>query len=91
MLLNDFLYQRSVIKNRNLKSISDFQPLIPKSTIYNYTENPYEKEEYIEELKDVFIGGDKEEEEEDKEEEDKEEEELDELVNDFIIVHRKSS
>ena len=57
MLLNDFLYQRSVMKNVNLKSIIEFKPLIPKSTIYNYTENPYEKEEHIEEIKEVIVGG----------------------------------
>ena len=83
MLLNDFLYQRSVMKNIKLKSIIDFQPLIPKSTIYNYTENPYEKDEFVEEIKDVFIGGGKN--INDKEEkDDKEEKEIDELIDELI-------
>jgi len=75
MLLNDFLYQRSVMKNINLKSIIEFQPLIPKSTIYNYTEKPYEKDDFVEEIKDVVIGGSK---------KDKEEKEMDELIDELI-------
>ena len=81
MLLNDFLYQRSVMKNVSLKSIIDFQPLIPKSTIYNYTENPYEKDEFVEEIKDVVIGGGKKNKEED---ENNDEKEMDELIDELI-------
>lgn len=81
MLLNDFLYQRSVMKNINLKSIIEFQPLIPKSTIYNYTENPYEKDDFVEEIKDVVIGGGKKDKEE---EENKDEKEMDELIDELI-------
>tara|TARA_Y100000389_G_C17442182_1_gene509282 strand:+ start:1152 stop:1754 length:603 start_codon:yes stop_codon:yes gene_type:complete len=88
MLLNDFLYKRSVIKNIKLKSIIDFTPLIPKSTIYNYTENPYEKDEFVEEIKDVFVGGDINKDKKNdinKDEKKDEVEVIDDLVDDLVL------
>jgi DNA repair exonuclease SbcCD ATPase subunit len=57
MLLNNFLYNRSVIKNDYLKNLSDFNKLVPKTTIYSNTENPYENKEYVEEIKQIKLNG----------------------------------
>jgi len=57
MLLNNFLYNRSVIQNEYFKNISEFYELIPKKTIHDFSENPYETEEYIEEIKKIKLGG----------------------------------
>jgi hypothetical protein len=55
MLLNNFLYLRSLKKNERIKNINNFQSLIPKSTFHSIFHNPYDKEEYFEEIKNVSI------------------------------------
>tara|TARA_Y100001935_G_scaffold254815_2_gene265164 strand:- start:10505 stop:11164 length:660 start_codon:yes stop_codon:yes gene_type:complete len=80
MLLNNFLYTRSLLKNEHFQNRLKFSSLVPKTSIYDAIENPFEKEEHIEEIKDIIINGGKEElDEEELDEEELDEEELDEL------------
>jgi len=57
MLLNDFLYQRSLLKTKQHQNRLKFNTLVPQTSIYESVENPYEKEEYIEEIKNVIVKG----------------------------------
>ena len=82
MLLNDFLYQRSVIKNKQMQNILSFNVLIPKNTIYDHNTNKYEKEEdFVEEIKNITLKGGK---EKDKIEEEQVNEDLDVLCADLV-------
>lgn len=64
MLLNNFLYTRSLLKNEHLQNRLKFSTLVPKTSIYDAIENPFEKDEYIEEIKTVVVKGGEEEVEE---------------------------
>ena len=57
MLLNDFLYQRSLLKTEQHQSRLKFNALVPQTSIYDGVENPFEKEEYIEEIKKIIVKG----------------------------------
>ena len=57
MLLNDFLYKRSLQKTEQYQRRLKFNALVPKTSIYTSVENPFEKEDYIEEIKNVIIKG----------------------------------
>lgn len=81
MLLNDFLYQRSVIKNKQMQNILSFNVLIPKNTIHDHNINPYEKEDFVEEIKNITLKGGK---DKNKVEDDKVEEDLDILCSELV-------
>jgi DNA repair exonuclease SbcCD ATPase subunit len=57
MLLNDFLYQRSLLKTEQHQRRLKFNTLVPQTSIFDGVENPFEKEEYIEEIKTVIVKG----------------------------------
>ena len=62
MLLNNFLYQRSLIKNELYQEREKFSIIVPKSTFNNVFIElfDFEKKEYQEEIKEVTVqkGGD---------------------------------
>ena len=62
MLLNNFLYQRSSIKNELYQEREKFSIIVPKSTFNNVFIElfDFEKKEYQEEIKEVTVqkGGD---------------------------------
>ena len=88
MLLNNFLYTRSLIQNEQYHFRTSFSSLIPKTRINESSKNPLEDEKYKEEIKKIHIGGknrkerrlqrEKEKLEEEKEELEEEKEELEE-------------
>ena len=57
MLLNNFLYTRSLIQNEQFHFRTSFSSLIPKTRINEDSKNPLESEEYKEEIKKIRIGG----------------------------------
>ena len=57
MLLNNFLYTRSLIQNEQYHFRTSFSSLIPKTRINEGSKNPLEDEEYKEEIKKIRIGG----------------------------------
>ena len=57
MLLNNFLYTRSLIQNEQYHFRTSFSSLIPKTRINEDSKNPLESEEYKEEIKKIRIGG----------------------------------
>ena len=57
MLLNNFLYTRSLIQNEHFHFRTSFSSLIPKTRVNEDLKNPLESEEYKEEIKNVRIGG----------------------------------
>ena len=57
MLLNNFLYTRSLIQNEQFHFRTSFSSLIPKTRINEDSRNPLEDEEYKEEIKKIRIGG----------------------------------
>jgi len=57
MLLNDFLYQRSLLKTEQHQSRLKFIALVPQKNIFDGVENPFEKEEFIEEIKKIIVKG----------------------------------
>ena len=57
MLLNDFLYQRSLLKTEQHQSRLKFIALVPQKSIFDGVENPFEKEEFIEEIKKIIVKG----------------------------------
>ena len=56
MLLNNFIYIRSLNKNEQSQYRRSFSSLIPKTTINQITHDPF-KEEYEEKIKQIIIGG----------------------------------
>ena len=57
MLLNNFLYTRSLIQNEQYHFRTSFSSLIPKTRINESSKNPLEDEKYKEEIKKIHIGG----------------------------------
>ena len=57
MLLNDFLYRRSLLKTEQYQNRLKFNTLVPKTNIFDGVENPFEKEEYVEEIKTITVKG----------------------------------
>ena len=57
MLLNNFLYSRSLNRNEQIHNRKSFLSLIPKTTIREMNNNPLKDEEYQEEIKMIHIGG----------------------------------
>ena len=57
MLLNEFSYHRSVLKNEQHQNRLKLKTLLPHRSIYDGVENPFEKEEYSEEIKKVVVKG----------------------------------
>ena len=57
MLLNDFLYQRSLLKTEQHQNRLKFNALVPQTSIFDGVENPFEKEEFIEEIKKIIVKG----------------------------------
>ena len=57
MLLNNFLYTRSLIQNEQFHFRTSFSSLIPKKRVNEDLKNPLEDEKYKEEIKNIHIGG----------------------------------
>ena len=57
MLLNEFSYHLSVLKNEQHQNRLKLKSLLPHRSIYDGVENPFEKEEYSEEIKKVVVKG----------------------------------
>ena len=57
MLLNNFLYTRSLIQNEQYHYRTSFSSLIPKTRVNEDLKNPFDDEEYQEEIKQIRIGG----------------------------------
>ena len=57
MLLNNFLYTRSLIQNEQFHFRTSFSSLIPKTRVNEDLKNPLEDEKYKEEIKNIHIGG----------------------------------
>ena len=57
MLLNNFLYTRSLIQNEQYHYRTSFSSLIPKTRVNEGLKNPLNDEEYQEEIKQIHIGG----------------------------------
>ena len=70
MLLNNFLYNRSLIQNEQFRNRKSFSSLVPKTSITDEV-NKIMKEEFQEEIKMVVLHGGKEKDNEIKELEDK--------------------
>jgi hypothetical protein len=57
MLLNEFSYHLSVLKNEQHQNRLKLKSLLPQRSIYDGVENPFEKEEYNEEIKKIVVKG----------------------------------
>ena len=57
MLLNNFLYTRSLIQNEQFHFRTSFSSLTPKTRVNEDLKNPLEDEKYKEEIKNIHIGG----------------------------------
>ena len=58
MLLNNFLYTRSLNKNEHFHKVSSYSPLLPRTSIHTINkDNILSSDEYQEEIKNIKLGG----------------------------------